>query len=162
MLEKCGRPDLNAFHLKWIIGTHRNWKNQNNGGRFGATILTALLIQPIYHENGPYGLLWQCCLACSTKTAPQDFDFFNCHLCQTFILAEIHCQLSALKNWQNNLLLSGVCFLFSFLSFFAQNTYFRSTNWHIGHWTILWIFCLSKLKHKFLCFLSLVKHKVTY
>ena len=22
---------------KWIIGTHDNWKNQNPGGRFGAT-----------------------------------------------------------------------------------------------------------------------------
>ena len=22
MLEKCGRPDLNVFHLKWIIDTH--------------------------------------------------------------------------------------------------------------------------------------------
>ena len=24
MLGKCGRPDV--FHLKWIIGTHGNWK----------------------------------------------------------------------------------------------------------------------------------------
>ena len=31
MLEKYGRPDLNGFHLKWIIGTHGNWKNQNPG-----------------------------------------------------------------------------------------------------------------------------------
>ena len=26
MLEKCRRPDLNVFHLKWIIGTQCNWK----------------------------------------------------------------------------------------------------------------------------------------
>ena len=25
------------------------------------------------------GLDWQCCLAGSSKTTPQDFDFFNCH-----------------------------------------------------------------------------------
>ena len=37
MLEKCGRPDINVFHIKWIIGNHGNWKNQNPGGRFGAT-----------------------------------------------------------------------------------------------------------------------------
>ena len=37
MLEKYGHPDLNVFHLKWIIGTHGNWNNQNPGGRFGAT-----------------------------------------------------------------------------------------------------------------------------
>ena len=37
MLEKCGRPNLNVFHLKWIICTLGNWKNQNPGGRFGAT-----------------------------------------------------------------------------------------------------------------------------
>ena len=37
MLEKCGPPDLNVFHLKWIIGTHGNWMSQNPGGRFGAT-----------------------------------------------------------------------------------------------------------------------------
>ena len=28
---------LNGNKLKWIIGTHDNWKNQDPGGRFGAT-----------------------------------------------------------------------------------------------------------------------------
>ena len=37
MHEKCGRPDSNEFQLKWRFGTHGNWKNQNPGGRFGAT-----------------------------------------------------------------------------------------------------------------------------
>ena len=37
MHEKCGRPDSNGFQLKWRFGTHGNWKNQNPGGRFGAT-----------------------------------------------------------------------------------------------------------------------------
>ena len=27
----------NGFHIKWIFGTQGNWKNQNPGGRFGAT-----------------------------------------------------------------------------------------------------------------------------
>ena len=37
MHEKCGRPDSNGFQLKWRFGTNGNWKNQNPGGRFGAT-----------------------------------------------------------------------------------------------------------------------------
>ena len=37
MLEKYGRLDLIVFHLIWVIGTYDNWKNQNPGGRFGAT-----------------------------------------------------------------------------------------------------------------------------
>ena len=28
-----GRLGLNGIKLKWIIGTHGNWKNQNSGGR---------------------------------------------------------------------------------------------------------------------------------
>ena len=37
MHEKCGRPDSNGFQLKWRFGTHGHRKNQNPGGRFGAT-----------------------------------------------------------------------------------------------------------------------------
>ena len=37
MLEKCGRVDLTVFHLIWVIGKYGIWKNQNPGGRFGAT-----------------------------------------------------------------------------------------------------------------------------
>ena len=32
-----GGTGLNRNKLKWIIGTHGHWKNQNPGGRFGAT-----------------------------------------------------------------------------------------------------------------------------
>jgi hypothetical protein len=32
-------------------------------------------IQPIYLENGPNGLNWQCCLAGSSKTAPRILIF---------------------------------------------------------------------------------------
>ena len=35
--QNCGGIDSNVFHIKWIIGTHCNWKNQNPGGHFGAT-----------------------------------------------------------------------------------------------------------------------------
>ena len=51
MLEKCGRPDSNVFHIKYIISNHGNWKNQNPGGRFGTTSLIAMPIQPIYLTN---------------------------------------------------------------------------------------------------------------
>ena len=32
------------------------------------------------------------------QNGSQDFNLFNCHGCQTFFLAEIHCYLSALKS----------------------------------------------------------------
>ena len=35
--QKCARMGLNSFHIKWMIGPHCNWKNQNPGSRFGAT-----------------------------------------------------------------------------------------------------------------------------
>ena len=35
--QKCARMGLNGFHIKWIIGTHCNWKNQNPGSPLGAT-----------------------------------------------------------------------------------------------------------------------------
>ena len=57
-------------------------KDQNPGGRFGATSKTALPIWPIYQEIGQNGLNWQ------------DFYFFNCHGCQTLIFYEILCYLS--------------------------------------------------------------------
>ena len=35
--QKCARMGLNGFHIKCIIGTHCNWKNQNPGSPLGAT-----------------------------------------------------------------------------------------------------------------------------
>ena len=35
--------------------------------------------------------------SCELQNGPQDFIFFNCHGCQTIILAEIHCYLSPPK-----------------------------------------------------------------
>ena len=29
ILEKCGRPDLNVYHLKWKIGTYGNWNKKD-------------------------------------------------------------------------------------------------------------------------------------
>ena len=37
MQGKCGRDTETTFKLKRMFGTHGNWKNQNPGGRFGAT-----------------------------------------------------------------------------------------------------------------------------
>ena len=36
-LEKCAGIGLNGFHIKWIIGSHFNWKNENPGSPLGAT-----------------------------------------------------------------------------------------------------------------------------
>ena len=36
-LEKCAGMGLNGFHIKLLIGTHCNWKNQNPGSPLGAT-----------------------------------------------------------------------------------------------------------------------------
>ena len=35
--QKCARMGLDGFHIKWMIGIHCNWKNQNPGSCFGAT-----------------------------------------------------------------------------------------------------------------------------
>ena len=35
--QKCARMGLNGFHIKCIIGTHCNWRNQNPGSPLGAT-----------------------------------------------------------------------------------------------------------------------------
>ena len=53
------------------------------------------------------------------QNGPKDFDFFNCHGCQTFILYEIHCYQSPPKSWHNNSFLGSVSttitkYLFSF------------------------------------------------
>ena len=73
--EKCRSFVLNGIHLKWIIGTNSNWKNQNPRNHFGATCKTALPIRPIYWKNGPNGPNWQCSLAGSSKTAPRILIF---------------------------------------------------------------------------------------
>jgi hypothetical protein len=46
----------NEFHIKWRFGTHGTRKNQNPGGRSGATSWTALPIQlilPYFLVNEP-------------------------------------------------------------------------------------------------------------
>ena len=37
MQGKCERNTETTFDIKWVIGTYGRWKNQNPGGRFGAT-----------------------------------------------------------------------------------------------------------------------------
>jgi hypothetical protein len=52
------------------------------------------MFAPQEHSGAELALLfsWQ------LQNGPQDFDFFNCQWYQTFILAEIHCYLNALKS----------------------------------------------------------------
>ena len=75
MSLKLGGTDLNGNKLKCIIGIHGHWKNQNPGGRFGATSQTALPIQPIWPIFLVDRLNWQCCLAGSSKMAPRMLIF---------------------------------------------------------------------------------------
>ena len=51
---------------------------------FFNTIASALPIQPIYLENGPNGLNWQCSLAVSSKTAPRIL-IFSIALCADYL-----------------------------------------------------------------------------
>jgi len=75
MYIKLGGTGLIENKLKWIIGTHGHWKNQNPGGRPGATSQTALPIQPIWPIFLVDRLNWQCCLAGSSKMAPRILIF---------------------------------------------------------------------------------------
>ena len=72
MSLKLGGTGLNGNKLKCIIGIHGHWKNQNPGGRFGATSQTALPIQLIWPIFLVDRLNWQYCLA---KTAPRILIF---------------------------------------------------------------------------------------
>ena len=103
MLEKCRHSDLNVFHLKWIIGTDCNWKKSKSWGPFWSYQLNS--------TANPAHLPWKWAKWAGLAVLfswPPGFWFSNCYGCQTFILAEIHCYLSALKNWHNNSFLTGV------------------------------------------------------
>ena len=55
MLGKCGHPDFKVFYLKWTIGTHGNWRNQNPGSHnkyFIWRLLARLL--PVRRNLKPY------------------------------------------------------------------------------------------------------------
>ena len=71
------------------------------------------------------------------QNGPQDFVFFNCQGCQTFLLAEIHCYLSALKSWHNNLFLSGVNDYFFLLNILGVE---RSYKCDLQTRTLQWMF----------------------
>ena len=51
--------------------------NENPGGRFGATSLTALSIQPIYRENGSNGLNTCYTLGPVRLSVKQPYNRFN-------------------------------------------------------------------------------------
>ena len=68
-------------------------------------ILEAVLKLPAkqHCHSSPFTVL----LSCLLQNGPQDFDFFSCHGCQTFVLVKICCYLTALKSW-HDLFLRGV------------------------------------------------------
>ena len=100
------------------------------GERFGATSQTALPIQPIYHKNGPVALKfsWQ------FQNGAQYLNFFTCHGCQTFILAEIHCYLSPHIFGNINSFLSCVPFdnSFSLLCCFSPHGHLPDPRYLFG------------------------------
>ena len=56
MFNKFGHIGLNGSRLNWIIGTHGNWKNQNPGGYFGATLDSGIDVAPgINIAHGTFG-----------------------------------------------------------------------------------------------------------
>ena len=76
----------------------------------------------------------------------QDFEFFNCHGCQTFILYEIYCYRSPPKSWHNNSFLGSlncqnrhwwpdqpklfwVCGVVVFKTNILRDPYTQQTNW---------------------------------
>ena len=72
MSKKLGGLGLNGIKLKWIIGTHGNWKK--------IKILGAVLelparqhcqSSPFILKNGPNWPNWRCRLAGSSKMAPR-------------------------------------------------------------------------------------------
>ena len=48
--QKCARMGLNGFHIKCIISTHCNWKNQNPGSPLGAPAKLHCQVNPF----GPF------------------------------------------------------------------------------------------------------------
>ena len=61
--------------------------------KLGLPALQHCQSSPFTSKLGPNGLNWK--FIWLLENSPQDFDFFNSHKCQTFILAEIHCYLGA-------------------------------------------------------------------
>ena len=116
------------LHLKWIIGTHGSW-NQIMGAVWELPAkqhCQISLFSPIFEVNG---LDLQCYLAGSSKMAPWILIFFNCHVCQTFILYEIYCYLSSPKSWHNNSFLDRVAIL---KTWFSRSTFLRSVSKQVG------------------------------
>ena len=69
------------YYVKKIGGLRSQWNSVQKNNRhpwqlkklksWGPFRSYQLPIYPIYHENRPNGLNWQCCLAGSSKTAPR-------------------------------------------------------------------------------------------
>ena len=75
MLERCGRGNLNIFHLKWIIGNHGNWKKSTSWGPFWRYQLNRTAIIAHLPQNWANLPNPQCCLAGSSQMAPRILIF---------------------------------------------------------------------------------------
>ena len=106
-----------------------------------------LKISKSYRKNGPNRLNWQCFLAGSSMKAPRVLIFFNCRECQTFILDDIHCHLSALISWHNNSFLSGVCWCTTKKDWDISAYFVHISLLHISLCFEI-IFCLGKFRNK--------------
>ena len=71
---------LNGIQLKWIIGTHSNWKIKILGAVLDLPAKKALPIQPIWPIFLVNGLDWKCCFAGSSKMAWRILIFFQLQL----------------------------------------------------------------------------------
>ena len=112
-------------------------------------ILGAVLELPVPFTSKMGQMGW---IGSAVQNGTQDFEFFNCHGCITFILAEIHCYLSALKIWHNNLFLSGVgSIYFRQLSFFAIQVLLYKNSIFFAFCqnkrTFVWIFIRVKFRN---------------
>ena len=120
--SQCFSPQINNWH-SWQLKISKSW-----GLVWRYQLNSAASLANLAYFLGKWAGLAVLFSWYVAPKWPQDFDFFNCHWCQTFILAENHCYLSTLKSCNNNSFLSGVCKLA------RKNTSFYSIH--------LWISCL--------------------
>ena len=71
MHEKCRRPDINGLQLTWQLKKSKSW-GPFWSYQLHSTAYLANLARPNFEVNG---LDLQCCLACSSRTAPMIFIF---------------------------------------------------------------------------------------
>ena len=78
MSNKLGHWIDNGKKLKWIIGTHGNWRNQNSGAILE---LPAKQHYQLTYSPRKWAKWAELAMLFSLQlqNGPHDFDFFNCH-----------------------------------------------------------------------------------